>query len=144
MGDIIDRARILRSKIESMAETAITTDDESIEYIELFPAWTPELSQCDRGYRVRDEGDLYQAIHPLVDVSQNRKPSEDTGKIQWQKISSSAEWPEWHQYIPGVGEPWRVGSKCTHNDKRWVCVAGNADGINTWEPGVYGWNEWVE
>ena len=50
---------------------------------------------------------------------------------------------EWHQYIPGVGDPWIVGSKCTHNDKRWICTAGDASGTNVWEPGVYGWDEVV-
>lgn len=141
MSDIIDRAYILRSKIELMAVETID-DSEAAEFIELFPMWTSELSECDRGYKVRDEGNLYQAIHPIVDVSHNRKPSEDANNIQWQKIDGSGdEYPEWHQYVPGVGEPWRIGSKCTHNNKRWVCTLSDADGINVWEPGVYGWEE---
>lgn len=139
MSNVIDRAYVLRAKIESMAEETID-DSEAVAYIELFPLWTPELAACARGYKVRDEGNLYQAIHPIVDVSQNRKPSEDIGNIQWQKIDGSGdEYPEWHQYVPGVGEPWRIGSKCTHNDKRWIATQGDASGINSWEPGVYGW-----
>ena len=88
---------------------------------------------------------MYQAIHPLVDVSQNRKPSEDVDHLQWQKIDGSGdEYPEWHQYVPGVGEPWRIGDKCTHKGQRWLCALGDAEGINSWEPGVYGWDVVLE
>ena len=140
MSNIIDRAYVLRAKIESMAGDMITDDTEAMEYIELFPIWTASLSSCPRGYKVRDEGNLYQAIHPLTVVSQNRKPSGEDGSNQWQKIDNSGdEYPEWHEYIPGVGEPWHIGDKCTHNGQRWTCTLGNAAGTNTWEPGVYGW-----
>lgn len=142
MSTIIDRAHILRQKIESMAEEVITDDTEAVEFMELFPIWNDQMSEFDRGYRVRDEGDLYQSIHPIVDVSQNRKPSEDTTNQLWQKINGSGEeYPEWHQYIAGVGEPWVIGDKCTHNGKKWLCVLGDANGVNSWEPGVYGWDE---
>lgn len=44
----------------------------------------------------------------------------------------------WEQ--PESTNPYKKGDKVTHNGKTWVSNIDN----NTWEPGVYGWDEVAE
>ena len=46
------------------------------------------------------------------------------------------EWPDWIQPT-GAHNAYEKGDKVTHDGKRWVSTAD----ANTWEPGVYGWEE---
>lgn len=49
------------------------------------------------------------------------------------------EYPEWYAWT-GVGAvPWQSGSKCTHNNKKWVSMVDN----NIWEPGGTGVHETI-
>ena len=43
--------------------------------------------------------------------------------------------PEWEQ--PESTNPYKKGDKVRHNGKMWVSILEN----NTWEPGIYGWEE---
>lgn len=62
-----------------------------------------------------------------------------------QEPGDPEEWPAWYAW-DGVGPvPWKNGSKCTHNGKKWVSGVDN----NVWEPGGIGvgsdiWKEYVE
>ena len=49
------------------------------------------------------------------------------------------EFPEWVQPL-GVHDAYEQGAKVSHNSKKWVSNTAN----NVWEPGVYGWDEYVE
>ena len=49
------------------------------------------------------------------------------------------EFPEWVQPI-GAHDAYSKGAKTSHGGKKWL---SEVDG-NTWEPGVYGWAEYVE
>ena len=49
------------------------------------------------------------------------------------------EWPQWVQ-PQGAHDAYGRGAKVTRNNKKWT---SDVDG-NTWEPGVYGWTEYVE
>lgn len=48
--------------------------------------------------------------------------------------------PDWVQ-PSGSHDPWQVGEHVMHAGKRWVCVQGDAQGNNVWEPGTFGWEE---
>ena len=107
------------------------------EHPDLFVSWT-EHWRGKAGDIVEDEGNLYRSIHDVTDAGQNRKPSETPS--MWTPIGDpSEEFPEWSQPI-GAHDAYSKGDKTAHNGKRWV---SDTDG-NVWEPGVYGWTEYVE
>lgn len=52
------------------------------------------------------------------------------------------EFPEWQPW-DGIQRPipWQFGSKCSHNEKKWISKVAN----NVWEPGALGTEQvWVE
>ena len=107
------------------------------EYPGLFIEWD-ENFRGKAGSIVRDEGQLYRSIHDVNDVGQNRKPSETPS--MWTRIGNPLEeFPEWVQPI-GAHDAYSMGDKTAHGGKKWVSSADN----NVWEPGVYGWTEYVE
>lgn len=107
------------------------------EYPDLFIVWD-ENWRGKAGDIVQDEGQLYRSIHDVTDAGQNTKPSETPS--MWTRIGDpTQEFPEWVQPI-GAHDAYTMGSKVTHNEKKWV---SDVDG-NVWEPGVYGWTEYVE
>lgn len=128
---ILDRARQLRTKVESMAETL--DDTEAIKVIELFPVWKSDFSY-QTGKRVRYNDILYKCL-----VSHT---SQDT----WNPVNAASLWakilipdseviPEWEQ--PESTNPYMKGDKVKHLDRTWISDIDN----NVWEPGVYGWSE---
>jgi hypothetical protein len=48
------------------------------------------------------------------------------------------DYPPWVQPT-GAHDAYKIGDRVTHNGFNWECVAGDANGNNVWEPGVYGW-----
>lgn len=58
----------------------------------------------------------------------------------WTPIGNPLEeFPEWVQPI-GSHDAYDEGAKTSHGGKRWVSTSPG----NVWEPGVYGWEEYVE
>lgn len=62
MGDKVERARILRAEIESMAQGLDDTAAEAVP--ELFPEWNPAGCDYKTGDRVRYAGILYKVLQP--------------------------------------------------------------------------------
>lgn len=60
--DLIAKARALRRKIEQMAIMTIDTDEEAVEFTDLFPAWDGNGIDYFVGDRVRYLGDLYKVL----------------------------------------------------------------------------------
>ena len=107
------------------------------KFPELFVQWD-ENWRGKAGDIVRDEGQLYRSIHDVTDAGQNRKPSENPS--MWTRIGNPLEeFPEWIQPL-GAHDAYSKGAKVWHNGKKWI---SDTDG-NVWEPGVYGWTEYVE
>jgi len=107
------------------------------EHPDLFVQWD-ENWRGKKGDIVQDEGQLYRSIHDVNDAGQNRKPSETPS--MWTPIGNPLEeFPEWVQPI-GAHDAYDEGAKVSHGGKRWVSTAA----ANVWEPGVYGWMEYVE
>ena len=42
------------------------------------------------------------------------------------------------------GQVHKIGDIVSHNGKLWVCTQGDGAGNNSWEPGVYGWEEYTQ
>ena len=128
---ILDRARQLRTKVESMAETL--DDTEAIKVIELFPVWKDDFSY-QTGERVRYNDILYKCL--VSHTSQDTWNPVNTASL-WAKvlIPDSEVIPEWEQ--PESTNPYMKGDKVKHLDRTWISDIDN----NVWEPGVYGWSE---
>ena len=71
-----------------------------------------------------------QSIASSVDGSATEQAAEI-----WNAISPST-WPDWVQ-PKGMSDAYSKGSCVTHKKKRWTSILG----VNTLEPGVYGWIE---
>ena len=127
--NIIDRARMLRARIESMAKDL--TDEDALETIELFPTWKAD-TQYVANYRVRFNDILYKCVQ--AHTSQDDWTPDITPAL-WTRVSLD-EFPEWIQPT-GAQDAYMTGDKVSHNEKHWVSTVDN----NVWEPGVYGWDE---
>lgn len=114
-----------------------TLDDTTIaEHADIFPKWDENWTG-KKGNIVFDGGVLYRSIHD-VGKGQNVKPSDNPS--MWTPIGNpNEEFPKWSQPL-GAHDAYCKGDKASHNDNKWISTV---DG-NTWEPGVYGWDEYKE
>lgn len=124
-----EKVELLRKLIE---KAAVSLDDESaLSGVELFPEWKADTAYSV-GDRISDDGILYKCIQAHTSQASWR-PS--LTPALWLRISIE-EWPEWVQPI-GAHDAYALGDKVSHNEKHWVSTID----YNTYEPGVYGWNE---
>lgn len=138
MSEIIDRAYVLRAKIEAMSEDTITDDAESLDYIELFPSWSPDGVTYPVGYRVRYNGDLYKVLQEHTS-QEAWNPTDAPSLFAKVLIPDPTVIPEWEQ--PGSTNGYMTGDKVTHNGKTWESQVDN----NVWEPGATGTETlWIE
>lgn len=125
----LKEARAWRKKIETAASTQ--TDEVALESIDLYPPWKEDLS-VGVGERYRYWGQLYKVVQAhttQADWTPDKTPA------LFVKVSVE-EWPEWVQPT-GAHDAYSIGDKVVHNGKHWE----SAYDSNTWEPGVFGWNE---
>ena len=109
------------------------SDEDALEAIELYPAWkTGTAYAVDE--RIRYGETLYRCVQ--AHTSQDNWTTDITPAL-WTVVSLD-EFPEWVQPT-GAQDAYRIGDKVSHNDKHWV----NTLDYNTYEPGVYGWDEIV-
>lgn len=125
-------ARQLRSIIEAAMDGDID-DGTALEAVNLFAAWD-SAAVYEKDKRVRHNGTLYRCLTPhaaQADWTPEAAPS------LWAKvlIPDGTVIPEWEQ--PDSTNPYSKGDRVTHNGKIWESTVDD----NTWEPGVYGWEE---
>lgn len=122
-------ARKFRRFIELMSENA--TDEEALDNILAFPKW-----EVGKEY-VKDERIRYEDV--LYKVLQNHTSQADWTPdiaVSLYVRVSIEEWPEWVQPT-GAHDAYNKGDKVSHNEKHWESLID----ANTYEPGVYGWEE---
>ena len=128
---MITRAR-MQKIIESLVALRDSASDEQAYYASaIYPAWVTD-HDYSVGDRVQDEDILYKCIQAHTSQASWR-PS--LTPALWVRISIE-EWPEWIQPI-GAHDAYSLGDKVSHTEKHWVSTID----YNTYEPGVYGWNE---
>lgn len=94
-----------------------------------------------QGDIVKYDGAMYIVTLPHTSTD-NYKPATETGKPMYTYIGdiseegSIDEYPEW---VPGQSYP--IGFRAYYQGKLYEVVLGNADGMNTWAPDAYGWEE---
>ena len=124
-----------------MAENEMIDDITILENSDLFIQWDEHFRTDARNVIVSEVVDgevwLFRNVHPIIDGSQNIRPSRDNGQM-WTRIGRPGEeYPEWVRPL-GAHDAYMAGARVTHNGKRWVNTHGN---FNTWEPGIFGWSE---
>jgi chitodextrinase len=58
----------------------------------------------------------------------------------WRLLSSGEEYPQWEQ-PDGAHDAYKIGDKVEHEGYIWECTQGDAEGLNVYEPGVWGWTQ---
>lgn len=113
----------------------LTADDNTaLTGIELYPVWAVGIAVA-KDSRYQYNGKLYKVVQPHT-TQADWQP--DVTPALWVKVSLD-EWPEWIQPT-GSHDAYAKSDKVTHNSKKWI---SDVD-ANVWEPGVYGWTEYVE
>ena len=127
---------ILRTLIGSNSEKIVSTftDENAVKVIDLYPVWMVGISVA-KDSRYQYNGKLYKCVQAHT-TQADWTP--DITPALWVKVSLD-EWPEWVQPT-GSHDAYAKGDKVTHSSKKWT---SDVD-ANTWEPGVYGWTEYVE
>lgn len=128
---LIERAKILRQKIESLSEHM--TDAESLENPELIPVWKADTA-LKTGQRVTHNNIVYKVLSDHVS-QQTWIPPITPSLFAKVLIPDENEIPQWEQ--PDSTNPYMKGDKVIHLGKTWE---SEVDG-NVWEPSVYGWKE---
>lgn len=132
---ILARAKALRAQIESNA--AVMPDEEAVQFVELFPNWSPNSVSYTADTRVRYNGVLYRVLQDHVS-QEEWTPTAAASLFAKVLIPDENVIPEWEQ--PDSTNPYMAGDTVTHNGKTWTSDVDN----NVWEPGVYGWTEVTE
>lgn len=107
------------------------SDDAALPVTDLFEPWESGRTYAT-GDRVKHNDLLYRCVQGHT--SQDDWTPDATPAL-WTRVSVD-EWPEWVQPT-GAQDAYPIGAKVSHNGKHWVSTVDN----NTWEPGVYGWEE---
>lgn len=116
-----------RAKIETAASAM--TDDNALEAVELFPAWTVSKAYA-AGDRVRYNSTLYKCIQAHT-AQADWMP--DATPALWVAVSLD-EYPEWVQPT-GAHDAYNTGDKVSYNGKHYISIID----ANTYAPDVYGW-----
>ena len=120
-----------------MATLPVLPAEVAQKNVEWYKPWVKQevMNIGDRRWSlVNNEKILYEVYTPAGD---NLYPPEQVPAI-WKRVFLE-EWPEWIQPT-GAHDAYAQGAKVTHNGKKWTSDVN----ANVWEPGVYGWTEYVE
>ena len=113
----------------------ILTDEQALQAVDIFRDWDASASY-KVGDRVRYEDTLYKCLQ-AHDAQDDWSPSNAPSLWAEVLIPDPEVIPDWKQ--PDSTNPYMKGDKVKHNDKTWISDVDN----NVWEPGVYGWSEYV-
>lgn len=115
------------------AEDGRIDDTTAAEHAALFALWAPDTRYLPGEIR-RYEEPLYRCVQEHTSL-EGWTP--DITPALWTRIGDPAEeWPEWSQPI-GAQDAYSLGDKVSHNGSHWVSLYE----ANTWEPGIFGWDE---
>lgn len=121
----------LRDLIRQAAESL--PDEDALDGVELFPAWT-----LDRGYesgqRVRYGEKLYKCVQ--AHTSQEGWEPNVTPAL-WTEVAKPGEIPVWRQPT-GAQDAYMEGDKVHYPDLEGYVYVSTVD-ANVWKPGEYGW-----
>ena len=129
----MNRHEALRLRDAIVEASESLPDQTASEVPYLFPVWRPDTEYA-AGDRRRFGMTLYKCVQ--THTSQDNWTPDVTPALWARAYDPAVEWPEWVQPT-GAQDAYMTGDKVSHNDRHWVSMAD----YNTWEPGVYGWDE---
>lgn len=123
--------------IETMLEDvlAMLTDEQAATIPGAFQKWAVDVAY-KVGDRRRYAGTLYRCIQAHTSQADW---TPDVAVSLWVRVGEPGEIPEWVQPT-GAHDAYSEGDHVMHNGKEWVSTV-EGEHTNTWEPGVYGWDE---
>lgn len=123
-----------QSEYALRAVAATFTDDQALNCILLFPAWSGAGVAYKKGERLRHEGKLYKV---LLDHTSQADWVPGSAPSLYVEVSDPAiEYPEWKQPT-GAHDAYKKGDKVTYNGKKYISLIDS----NTYSPADYpaGW-----
>lgn len=115
------------------SDTINLSDEDALAVAALYPTWLEKLGMSvSVGDRLWYDGKLYKVVQTHT-TQEDWTP--DATPALYTEVSIE-EIPEWVQPIGSTGL-YVAGDKVKHNGSTWESTVDN----NSWEPGVYGWNE---
>jgi chitodextrinase len=129
----LSEAKALRNAMDGASN--VLTDEQALKVVALYPLWSASASY-KVGERVRYNDTLYKCLQAHT-AQDDWNPSDAVSLWAEVLIPDPEVIPDWKQ--PESTNPYMKGDKVKHNDKNWISDIDN----NVWEPGVYGWSEYV-
>ncbi len=127
-----------------VAGRGVISEEAALEVITIFPKWADNIGKTITNdditnglNRYQHNGKLYKVVQPTTFQEQYEPGAEGTSSI-FVEISLE-EWSEWVQPT-GAHDAYGKDAKVTHNGIKYI---SDVD-ANVWEPGVYGWSEYVQ
>lgn len=114
----------------------LATDEMSLQVPNLYPVWKVGVNYMT-GDRVLFNDILYKVLFGHVS-QEDWIPEVAPSLFAKVLIPDENVIPEWEQ--PDSTNTYKKGDKVAHNGKIWVSTVDT----NSWEPGVYGWEEVTE
>lgn len=133
---MITRRQAKKYRQQMVKDAQDITDEEALATPMLFERWESD-KQYATGTRLYHNGKLWRVL--MDHASQDDwEPGKAPSLFAVVLIPDPEVIPEWVQ--PDSTNTYKIGDKVTHNGKTWVSIVDN----NSWEPGVYGWDEVTE
>ena len=137
---IIREAYKLRNLIEMMAESL---DDETAEQNpNVFPKWEVGR-EYEVDYKIRYEDVVYKVLQAHTSQADWTPDVAVSLYVKVHQQDPGDEYPDWVQPT-GSHDAYEYGEKVSHllkedgSKRHWISVF---EGLNVWEPSVYGWDE---
>ena len=123
--------------IESLVKLRnLATDEMSLQVPNLYPIWKPNVRYSFNDKILYDDI-LYKVITPHIS-QETWTPDIASSLFSKILISDANVVSNWEQ--PNSTNVYAKGDKVKHNGKIWISDYDN----NSWEPGIFGWSEFIE
>lgn len=119
------------------------TDEQAMQVPVLYAEWQagvkyPEKKRITYGTNSAGDPQLYLILQEHTSAEEH---TPDKAISMYKPIGVTddgiAEWARPY----GASDAYVIGDVVSHKGKVWECTEGDANGYNTWEPGVFGWTE---
>lgn len=127
----IEKARMMRPYI--VKALAFLDDTDALNVVDIFPVWDANNITYVTGDRVRYNGELYKCLQGHT--SQEAWTPIDAPSLFAKVLTDENKILPWEQ--PDSTNTYKAGDQVIHNNYIWKSTVDN----NSWEPGVYGWEQ---
>lgn len=129
------KSQLLKTKRNIHLAAASLSDAAALETPELFPVWAVGVAYLV-SERIRYGGRLYRC-----EQAHTSQEGWEPGNVPalWTEVAEPGEIPVWRQPT-GAQDAYRLGDKVHYPDEAGPVWSSTID-YNTYQPGVYGWDE---